>query len=148
MRFTATLDLNGKTATGFRVPPEVIEALGAGKRPRVTATINGYSFPYTVAVMGGEYLIGVNADVREAANVKAGDLLDVELEVLTTPEELVIPGDVRSALDGHPEALRFFSSLTFSQKRRYIQLVEDAKTPETRQRRIDKAISNLLAGEK
>ncbi|MGH8776691.1 MAG: DUF1905 domain-containing protein [Jiangellaceae bacterium] len=43
MRFRATLELAGKTATGFRVPADIVDSLGAGKRPPVRVTINGYS---------------------------------------------------------------------------------------------------------
>jgi len=43
MRFRTTLQMAGKTAMGFEVPSEVVEALGAGKRPPVRVTINGYT---------------------------------------------------------------------------------------------------------
>jgi len=40
MRFRTTLLQSGKTAVGIQVPTEVVEALGAGKRPPVRVTIN------------------------------------------------------------------------------------------------------------
>jgi len=61
MRFRTTLLLAGKTATGMRVPDEVVEALGAGKRPPVRVTINGYTYRNTIAVYGNQYLVGVSA---------------------------------------------------------------------------------------
>jgi Domain of unknown function (DUF1905) len=77
MRFRTTLELAGKTATGFRVPPKVVEALGHGKRPPVTVTIRGYTYRNTVAAYGDVYLIGVSAEHRAAAGVAAGDEVDV-----------------------------------------------------------------------
>ena len=62
MRFRTVLELGGKTATGIRVPAEVVEALGKGKRPPILVTINGYTYRNTIAVYGGEYLVGVSSD--------------------------------------------------------------------------------------
>jgi hypothetical protein len=146
MRFTTTLELAGKTATGFRVPPSVVEALGKGKRPPVIVTINGYSYRNTVAVYGDEYLIGVAAEHRAAAGVKAGDVVDVDLELDTAPREIEVPPDFAAALEADSEAKRFFDGLSYSNKRRFTLSIEDAKTPETRQRRIEKSITQLREG--
>ena len=69
MRFHAEVLLGGKTATGIRVPPEVVEALGASKRPAVSVTINGYTYRSTVAVMGGEFMLPLSAEHRGGAGV-------------------------------------------------------------------------------
>jgi Domain of unknown function (DUF1905) len=79
MEFSARLQLDGKTATGITVPEEVIEQLGAGKRPRVRVTINGFTFETTIGVMGGNYKIPVSAERRQAANINAGDELHVQV---------------------------------------------------------------------
>jgi hypothetical protein len=146
MRFTTTLELSGKTATGFRVPPSVVEALGKGKRPPVIVTINGYSYRNTVAVYGDEYLIGVAAEHRAAAGVKAGDEVAVDLELDTAPREIEVPPDLAAALDRDHEAKQFFESLSYSNRRRLTLAIDDAKTPETRQRRIEKTVSQLHQG--
>ena len=57
----------GKTATGIKIPEEIIEKLGAGKKPPIKVTINGFTYRSTVAVMGGAYMVGVNAENREGA---------------------------------------------------------------------------------
>ena len=75
----------GKTALGFEVPPEVVDSLGAGKRPPVLVTINGYTYRNTVAVYGGVYMIGVSAENRAQAKVTGGDEADVDLELDTAP---------------------------------------------------------------
>ena len=146
MRFQSVLELAGKTATGFRVPREVVEALGKGKRPPVLVTINGYSYRNTVAVYGDEYLLGVAAEHRQAAGVQAGDLLDVDLVLDTAPREVDVPADFAAALEADPEAQRFFESLSYSNKRRFTLSVEDAKSAETRERRIEKYVSQLHDG--
>jgi len=146
MRFKTTLELGGKTATGFRVPASVVEALGKGKRPPVVVTINGYSYRNTVAVYGDDYLIGVAAEHRDATGIKAGDEIEVDLELDTAPREIEVPSDFAAALDKDRAAKQFFDGLSYSNKRRFTLSIEDAKTPETRQRRIEKSISQLHEG--
>ena len=146
MRFKTTLALGGKTATGFRVPPYVVEGLGKGKRPPVVVTINGHTYRNTVAVYDNVYMIGVAAEHRAAAGVAAGDDIEVDLELDTAPREVEVPSDLAAALDAAPEAKRFFETLSYSNKRRITLSVDDAKTPETRQRRIDKAVRQLEEG--
>ncbi|MBB5872930.1 hypothetical protein F4553_006364 [Allocatelliglobosispora scoriae] len=146
MRFRATLELAGKTATGFQVPEEVVTALGAGKRPPVRVTINGYTYRNTVAPMGGVYLLGVSAEHRAGAGVAAGDELDVELELDDQPREVEVPADLQAALDADAQARAFFDGLSYSNRRRHVLAIEGAKTDETRQRRIVKAVEQFREG--
>jgi hypothetical protein len=143
MRFTATLQLNGRTATGIEVPPDVVEALGGGKRPAVTVTIGGHTYRSTVGVMGGRTLIPVSAENRARAGIAAGDVVDVEVERDDAPRELEVPDDLVRALDAVPTARAAFDALSFSGKRRYVDPVVQAKAPETRERRIAKAVADL-----
>jgi hypothetical protein len=143
MRFHATLELAGKTATGFRVPDEVVNALGAGRKPAVRVTIAGHTYRSTVARRGDRYLIGVSAENRASAGVAAGDEVDVDIELDTEPREVTVPPDFAAALDADPQARRFFDGLSFSQTRGYVLPIEQAKKPETRERRIAKAIAML-----
>jgi hypothetical protein len=146
MRFNTTLELGGKTATGFRVPDDVVEALGKGKRPPVLVTINGYTYRNTVAVYGDTYMLGVAAEHREAAGVQAGDQIEVDLELDTAPREVEVPADFAAAIDADPKARATFDGLSYSNKRRLTLAVDDAKTDETRLRRIDKFVSELREG--
>jgi hypothetical protein len=146
MRFRTTIELGGKTATGVRVPAEVVERLGKGKKPPVHVTINSYTYRSTVAVMGGEFMLPVSADVRERAGVKAGDEVDVDIELDSEPREVTVPPDFTDALDRDANARRFFDGLSYSNKRRIVISIEEAKTAETRQRRISKAVSKLREG--
>jgi hypothetical protein len=146
MKFRATLELGGKTATGITVPSEVLDALGGSKRPAVRVSLGAYSYRTTVGSMDGLAKIPVSAEHREAAGIKAGDELDVEIELDTAPREVDVPADFARALDAVPEARRFFDSLSNSLKRYWTLNVEGAKTAETRQRRIDAAVAKLREG--
>ena len=146
MQFQSTIRLSGKTATGIPVPPEVVEGLGAGKRPAVRVTLRGYTYRSTIAPLGGEFMLPVSAEVREHAGVAAGDTVDVEVTLDTAPREITVPPDFAAALDADPEARRFFDGLSYSNRQRFVLSVADAKTPETRQRRIAKAVSTLHEG--
>jgi hypothetical protein len=146
MRFRTTLDAAGKNAAGFRVPPEIVEALGKGKRPPVVVTINGYSYRNTVAVYGDEYLIGVAQEHRAPAGVTPGDVMEVDLVLDTAPREVDVPSDFAAALDATPAARQAFEALSYSNKRRLTLAIEGAKAAETRQRRIDKTVQQLVEG--
>jgi hypothetical protein len=147
LRFQSSLELAGRSASGFRVAVEVVLAVGKGKRPPVLVTVNGrFSYRYTVAVYGDEYLLGVSAEHREGAGVKAGDKLDVDLELDTAPREVVVPGDFAEALDADPAARATFDGLSNSNKGWHVSNIEGAKTDETRQRRIAKSIATLHEG--
>lgn len=146
MKFRATLELGGKTATGIRVPEKIVTSLGAGKRPAVSVTINDYIYRSTIAPMGGVFMLPVSAEIRAGAGIAAGDEVEVELVLDTAPREVVVPPDLSAALDGEPLARQQFERLSYSNKRRHILSIEDAKTAETRQRRITKAIETLREG--
>jgi hypothetical protein len=146
MEFRTTLLQSGKTATGFEVPPDVVAALGAGKRPPVTVTINGYSYRNTVAVYGDTFMLGVSAEHRAGAKVAAGDTLEVHLELDTAPREVSVPADLAAALDAEPAARHTFDGLSYSNRSWHVLQVDGAKTPETRTRRIEKAIVALREG--
>lgn len=146
MKFRTTLLQSGKTATGFEVPPEVVESLGKGKKPPVRVTINGHTYRSSVAVMNGVFMVGVSAENREAAGVKGGDELDIDIELDTEKREVTVPPDLAEALENDPEAKRFFEGLSYSNKSRHVLSIEGAKTEETRQRRVEKAISMFREG--
>jgi hypothetical protein len=146
MRFRTTMLSAGKTALGFEVPPDVVDALGAGKRPPVVVTMNGYSYRNTVAVYGGVSMIGVSAENRAHAGVKGGDEVDVDLELDTAPREVVVPPDLRAALDADPPARATFERLSYSNKSWHALQVTGTSNPETRARRIAKSIAALREG--
>jgi hypothetical protein len=146
MKFRTTVILGGKTATGIPVPAEVVASLGTSKKPAVKVTIGGYTYPSTVAVMGGQFLIPLSAEHRKGAGVSAGEEIEVDLVLDNEPREVAVPPDFAEALDREPAARSFFDRLSYSNKRRFVLSIEEAKTAETRQRRISKAVLNLSEG--
>jgi Bacteriocin-protection, YdeI or OmpD-Associated/Domain of unknown function (DUF1905) len=144
--FRTTIQAAMKTATGIVVPDEVVAALGAGKKPPVVVTINGASYRSTLAVMGGRCMVGVSAQNRALTGVAAGDDVDVRLALDTAPRTVEVPDDLGAALAGEPAAKTFFDGLSVSQRKWFVLSVESAKTAETRQRRVGKALELLRAG--
>jgi len=146
VRFHTTILQSGKTAAGIEVPEEIVTALGSGKRPKVSVTINGYTYRSSIAPMNGVYMVGVNSDVRAAAGVAGGQEVDVDIELDTAPREVTVPDDFAAALADAPAARTTFESLSYSNKSWHVLQIEAAKTDETRQRRISKSVEALGAG--
>jgi hypothetical protein len=144
--FRTTLLSGGKTATGIEVPDEIVAGFGRGHRPPVLVTINGHTYRSTVAVMGGRHMIGVSAENRTGAGVKAGDEITVDLELDTAPRVVDLPNDLATALDAEPQVRKYFSGLTYSQQQWHVQSIEGAKTDSTRQRRLAKSLEILREG--
>lgn len=143
MKFRATVQLNGKSATGIEVPPEVVAELGAGKRPKVLVRLNDHTYRSSIGSMGGKSMLPVSAEVRAAAGVAAGDEVDVELTVDAEPRTVTVPDDLAAALDGDPAVRRAFDALSYSNKRRHLLAIDGAKTDQTRKRRIAKIVDEL-----
>ena len=143
MEFTTTLQLDGQTATGIRVPDEVVAALGGGKRIPVSVTINGTRYPSTIATMRGEPKIPVSADMRAAAGIAAGDSITVELERDNAPRTADVPAELADALRADPAASVRFAALSYSNQRRHVLSITGARTAETRTRRIQRVLDEL-----
>jgi hypothetical protein len=146
VKYRTTIMQSGKTATGIPVPTEVIEALGAGRKPPVHMTVNGYSYRSTVATVDGESMVGFSAEHRAASGLNGGDEVEVEVVVDEAPREIDMPADLGAALERDPAARRTFDGLSNSLKRYHVDQVNGAKTDETRRRRIDKSVSVLREG--
>ena len=146
MRFRTTILTTGKTAAGFVVPAKVMDALAAGRKPAVRVTINGHTYRSTVATIEGRPMVGVSAENRAAAGLAGGEDVDVDLELDTAPRTVDVPEDFAAALGPHPDARAFYDRLNYSERRWFVLGIEDAKTPETRARRIDKAVERLRSG--
>lgn len=147
MEFTTTIHQEpGKNHAGIPVPDEVVEALGAGKRPLVVVTVGGHTYRSALASMGGQAMISLSAANRTAANVVGGDVVEVTIEVDTAPREVEVPEALAAALRVDRAAREAFEQLSNSRKSRLTLSVDGAKTEETRQRRVAKAIDDLKSG--
>jgi Bacteriocin-protection, YdeI or OmpD-Associated/Domain of unknown function (DUF1905) len=125
-----------------------VAAIGEGaKRFPVRATVNGYTWRTTVARMRGEFLLGLNREVRESAGVEAGDKVEVAIELDTDPREVEIPQALARALSADPDAQAAFERLAFTHRKEYARWVAEAKREETRDRRVAKALQMLSEGQ-
>lgn len=123
-------------ATGIPVPPEVVATLGAGKRPKVAVTLNGYTYRTTVAPYGDVFMLPLAAEHRSAAGVQAGEQVEVTLELDTAPRIVEVPDDLAAALGAVPGARAAFDRLAYSHRKEHVRSVNEAKQPATRERRI------------
>jgi len=146
MKFRAVLQLHGKTATGFEVPASVVDALGSNRRPAVVVTIGAHTWRSSIAPRGGVFLLGVSAENRAAAGISAGEEVDVELTLDSAPREVDVPEDFAQALNAVPGLRQAFDALAFTHRKEHVRAIEDAKTADTRARRISKAVEKLSAG--
>ena len=139
--FTTTLFRNGNNV-GIEVPPEVVDGFGAGRRVPVVVTINGYSYPSTIAVMGGKYLIPLAREHREAAGVAGDETHEVTLVHDTSARDTPVPDDLAEALAAAGVRDRF-DQLAPSHRKAHVRSVDEAKSEATRQRRIARVVDAL-----
>ena len=145
LTFDTVIELAGKTATGFRVPDHVVEELGSGKKPKVAVRLGDHTYRSTVAVYGGEYMLPLSAENRNAAGVSAGETVTVGVELDTSERTVTVPGDLAAALAEASGAREAFDALSYSKQRAHVIAVESAKRPETRARRVEKVVGELSA---
>lgn len=141
--YRTTMLLAGRN-TGIPVPPEVLEQLGAGKRPGVAVVVNGYRYASTVGAMGGRSLIPFSAEHRAASGIAGGDDIEVELIVEDAPRDIPVPDDLGSAL-ADAGATAAFAALAPSRRKAHVVAVTGAKAAETRERRIRGIVDGLRA---
>lgn len=133
---TPVVQEEGMNATGLPVPADAVAAMGTGKRPKVRVTLNGYTYRSTVAAYGDVFMLPLSAEHRTAAGVKAGDQVEVTIELDLEPRTVEVPADLAAALAGKPGATAAFDALSYTTRKEYVRQVKEAKAPATRERRI------------
>jgi hypothetical protein len=141
MRYESVMVAIGNN-TGIEVPPEIVEALGGGKRAAVAVTVNGFSYRSTIGVMGGRSLIPFSSDKRAETGIGGGDAITVDLELDTAPRTVELPADLAAALDDGGVRAEF-DALAPSARKAHVTNVEGAKAAETRSRRIAAIVGTL-----
>jgi hypothetical protein len=145
MRIRLQLQATGGNTTGFEIPDSVVDELGGGRRPAVTASVPGHTWRTSIARMGDSFWLGVSAANRAASGLAAGDEVDLDVELDTAPREITVPADLVAALAAEPAAQAAFGALSYSNRRRIVQAIEGAKTAPTRERRVVKTVADLLS---
>jgi hypothetical protein len=144
-RFDAVLEKHESgSATAIFIPFDVHEAFGKRGRVPVCGTINGAPFRSSVFRMGdAPYFMVVNRKLRELAGVEAGETVSVVMRRDDEPRTVDVPDDLRAALETAPGALDAWSRLSFTHQREHVEAIEEAKRPETRARRVAKALEHI-----
>jgi bifunctional DNA-binding transcriptional regulator/antitoxin component of YhaV-PrlF toxin-antitoxin module len=140
--FTTKIKIEGNN-TGIEVPSEVMAHLGTSKKPPVIITVAGYTYRSTVAVMGGLFMVPLSKAHREATGINGGDEVEITIEADEEPRTVAIPTDLAAALIEHVGAKESFEALAYSKRKEFVRQVEEAKSPETRTRRIAGIIAKL-----
>jgi hypothetical protein len=146
MRFRTTIERTGPNTAGIPVPDEVLIALGGGRRPAVTVSLNGYTYRSTVGAMGGRSLIPLSSAHRAASGLAGGETLDVDIELDSAPRTVEVPADLAAALAAEPAAQATFDRLSYSDRSWHVLQIESAKAVDTRARRIAKSVAMLSEG--
>jgi uncharacterized protein YdeI (YjbR/CyaY-like superfamily) len=146
IEITTTLVARGPAAAVV-LDDRQVAAVGEGaKRFPVRVTVNGHTWRTTVARMRGEFLVGLNRDVRGAAGVEAGDRVEVTIEFDSEPREVEVPDALAAALAADAAARSAFEALSFTHRKEYARWIEEAKRPDTRERRVAQALERLREG--
>ena len=143
MKFKTTILQTGVNTTGIEVSEKMLEQLGGGKRPLVMVTVNNYTYRSAVGKMGNKFMVGLSAENRKNANVSGGDNVEVTMELDTAPRIIEIPEDLQKALDKSKPVKAKFEALAPGKKKAMVHSITDAKSAETRARRIEKTIEGL-----
>ena len=121
----------------------MLDKLGGGKKPLVAVTLNNYTYRSAVGKMGNKFMISLSAENRKNANVKGGDSLEINIELDTEPRTVEIPIDLQKEFVKNKIAKANFEKLAPSKKKEMVRSINDAKTEETKLKRIEKAIEML-----
>jgi hypothetical protein len=148
-RFRALLEKHENSeATGITIPFDVEKTYGTRSRVPVRGTINGFPYRGTIFPMGGKYIFVVNRELRANAKVKGGEQISVTMERDDEPRIITPPADLARALRASPAAEAAWDKLSYTHKKEHARAIEEAKRPETRARRIEKAVAALAEGKK
>ena len=140
-RFKAAIVRDGSAC--FIPLPFDPKALFGKTRAPVRVTLNGYTYRSTIAAMGGPACIPLRKSHREAAGLDGNETLDVRVELDSDPREVTPPHDLAKALKAAPPVWAAWNALSYTHQREHVEAVEEAKKPETRARRIERAVQAL-----
>ena len=147
--FRAVIEDAGGGGGAFITIPFDVEQTFGKKRVKVLATIEGISYRGSLVRMGGAcHLLPVLKQIRQQSGKSIGDEIEVTVEEDSQPRQVVVPIDLQQALEANPDVQAFFARLSYTHQKEYVQWIEEAKRPQTRQARIAKAIEMLKQGKR
>jgi hypothetical protein len=142
VKYKTTIVQTGNN-TGIHVPETILNKLNSGKKPLVKVTLNGYTYRSAVGKMGDRFMISLSSENRKNAHVNGGDTLEVTLAPDTEPRIVELPAELQIALNKNQTAKSAFEKLSPGRKKAIALSITEAKTEETRIKRIEKAINDL-----
>lgn len=142
-RFRSVIEAATGGGAAAKIPPDITAALGGLKQMRITGTLNGTPFRSSTMPYRGAFYLGVHKATREAAGVEIGDEVELELTRDDSPRVLEIPPELEAAFAAEPALRERFEALSFSRRRDLAGPISEAKKPETRAARLEKALSAL-----
>jgi hypothetical protein len=133
--------------TNIHTPFNTSEVFGKKGRVPVLMKIAGRTnrtsiFPES----DGTGYIQFNKVMQQETGLNAGDQVEVTLTLDPEPRELETPKDLESVISKNVDARIYWEKLAYSHKKVYLLWIDAAKQPETRARRIQKAVLNLAVG--
>jgi hypothetical protein len=144
--FEATIRSAGRGSACVDLPFDAAEAFGSRGRVPITATFDGHPYRGSLFPMSGRHMLMVRKDVREAIGKDVGDTVAVTVRRDTEPRVVAVPDDLQAELDASPRAREIFEGLSYTHRKEYVAWIEEAKRPETRERRIRRTVEMLLEG--
>jgi hypothetical protein len=131
----------------IEIPADLAQQLKPGNKKsfRVKGMLDGLAVSgLALMPMGeGNFILALKADIRKALRKNAGAMLHVKLE----PHDdfkIEMPDDLKECMDFEPEAWDFFNSLPGSHRNYFIKWINEAKTSETRAKRIVNMVNAML----
>jgi hypothetical protein len=126
----------GSQVAGLRPPFDVVEVFGRKGRVPVKGTINGFPFRSSLMNMGEGHMMAVNAELRAGGKCKAGDTVKIVMELDEEERKVELPAYLKKIINSDPQAKERWAKFSFTHQKEYVRAIEDAKKPETRERRI------------
>jgi len=144
LELDATLQPHGPAAAVV-LTDEQVGALGGGRTPPVRVSANGVTIGGRIMRRGGENLLGFSKAARAELGIEPGQVVALTIELDDQPRKVEVPADLAAALDADPAARAAFDALAFTHRKEYVRWVEEAKKPETRERRVRETLTRVLA---
>jgi hypothetical protein len=129
------------------IPADIAQQMKPGNKKsfRVKGMLDGFAVSgMALMPMGeGNFIMALKADIRKAIHKNAGAMLQVRLEV-DDDYKIEMPDDLKECFEFEPEANDFFNSLAKSHREYFLKWINDAKTNETRAKRIINTVNAML----
>ncbi len=150
LEFDAVLDaVEGIEALSVNFPYDVQEVYGVRGQVKVKVTYDGVPYRGSLAKMGHHcHFLLVRKDIRKLIGKNAGDTVRVTVQRDTEERVVEVPAELADLFQQNPEAKALYDKLSYTHRKEYVQWINEAKRPETRQNRLAKTIEMLLNNKK